>query len=66
MALADPDPGRGETLHRLNRAEYHAAVRDLLSVDDDVAVLLPVDNTYEHGFDNNGDMLSISPDLVSR
>jgi hypothetical protein len=66
VALADPDPGRGETLHRLNRAEYHAAVRDLLSVDVDVALLLPVDNTYEHGFDNNGDMLSISPDLVSR
>ena len=32
----------------------------------DVASLLPADNTYEHGFDNNGEMLSISPDLVSR
>lgn len=66
VALGNADPGRGETFHRLNRAEYHAAVRDLLAVDVDVAALLPADNTYEHGFDNNGEMLSISPDLVSR
>ena len=66
VALASPDPGRGETFHRLNRAEYHAAVRDLLAVEVDVAALLPADNTYEHGFDNNGDVLSISPDLVAR
>ena len=66
VAMANPDPGRGETFHRLNRAEYHAAVRDLLAVDVDVAELLPADDTYEHGFDNNGDVLSISPDLVGR
>ncbi len=66
VALASPDPGRGETFHRLNRAEYHAAIRDLLAVDIDVAELLPADDTYEHGFDNNGDVLSISPDLVAR
>ena len=66
VALSRPDPGRGETFHRLNRAEYHAAVRDLLAVEVDVAALLPADDTYEHGFDNNGDVLSISPDLVSR
>ena len=66
LALASPDPGRGETFHRLNRAEYRAAVRDLLAVDVDVAALLPADDTYEHGFDNNGDVLSISPDLVGR
>ena len=66
VALARPDPGRGETFHRLNRAEYHAAVRDLLAVEVDVAALLPADDTYEHGFDNNGDVLSISPDLVAR
>ena len=46
VALANPDPGRRETFHRLNRAEYHAAVRDLLAVDVDVASLLPADNTY--------------------
>ena len=66
VALTRPDPGRGETFHRLNRAEYHNVIRDLLAVDVDVAELLPADNTYEHGFDNNGDMLSISPDLVAR
>jgi len=66
VALSSPDPGRGETFHRLNRAEYHAVVHDLLAVDVDVASLLPADNTYEHGFDNNGELLSISPDLVSR
>jgi len=66
VGLAHPDPGRGETFHRLNRAEYHGAIRDLLAVDVDVASLLPADNTYEHGFDNNGEMLSISPDLVNR
>ena len=36
VALAHPDPGRGETFHRLNRAEYHASVRDLLAIDVDV------------------------------
>ena len=66
VGLAHPDPGRGETFHRLNRAEYHGAIRDLLAIDVDVASLLPADNTYEHGFDNNGEMLSISPDLVNR
>ena len=66
VGLAHPNPGRGETFHRLNRAEYHGAIRDLLAVDVDVASLLPADNTYEHGFDNNGEMLSISPDLVNR
>ena len=66
VALASLDPGRGETFHRLNRAEYHAAVRDLLAIDVDVAELLPADDTYEHGFDNNGDVLSMSPDLVAR
>ncbi|MYD71284.1 MAG: DUF1592 domain-containing protein [Acidobacteria bacterium] len=66
VAMVSPDPGRGESFHRLNRAEYHAAVRDLLAVDVDVAELLPADDTYEHGFDNNGDVLSISPDLMAR
>ena len=66
VALLNPDPGREETFHRLNRAEYQAVVRDLLAIDIDVASLLPADDTYEHGFDNNGEVLSMSPDLVSR
>ena len=65
-ALTRPNPGRPETFHRLNRAEYQNAVRDLLAVDVDVSTLLPADNTFEHGFDNNADSLSVSPDLSAR
>src|SRR5215203_5256038 len=46
-----PDPGRTETLRRLNRTEYHNAVRDLLSLDIDTNSLLPADESG-HGFDN--------------
>src|SRR5580693_1878756 len=38
-------------LHRLNRAEYANAVRDLLDVDIDPATLLPPDES-SRGFDN--------------
>ena len=62
-ALADPDPGR-PTLHRLNRAEYRNAVRDLLAVEVDAA-LLPADNAA-YGFDNNADALTLSPALAER
>ena len=54
-ALASPNPGR-PTLHRLNRAEYRNAIRDLLAVDID-ASLLPADNAA-YGFDNNADALT--------
>ena len=41
-AAADkPNPGRTETLRRLNRTEYRNAVRDLLAVDIDADSLLP-------------------------
>ncbi len=62
-ARADPDPGR-PTLHRLNRAEYRNAVRDLLAVEVDAA-LLPADNAA-YGFDNNADALTLSPALAER
>ena len=39
-----PNPGRTEPFHRLNRAEYRNAVRDLLDLDLDVASLLPADD----------------------
>ena len=58
-----PDPGR-PTLHRLNRAEYRNAVRDLLAVEIDVG-LLPADNAA-YGFDNNADALTLSPALTER
>jgi hypothetical protein len=48
---AKPNPGRTETLRRLNRTEYQNAVRDLLSLDIDAASLLPADESG-HGFDN--------------
>ena len=39
-----PIPGRTEALHRLNRAEYRNAVRDLLALDIDVSSMLPADD----------------------
>ena len=62
-AAANPNPGR-PTLHRLNRAEYRNAVRDLLAVDID-ASLLPADNAA-YGFDNNADALTLSSALTER
>ncbi len=50
-ADAHPNPGRTETLRRLNRTEYQNAVRDLLALDIDAAALLPPDESG-HGFDN--------------
>ena len=50
-AAASPNPGRTETLRRLNRTEYQNAVRDLLALDVDAAGLLPPDESG-HGFDN--------------
>src|SRR5205085_1123250 len=50
-AAAKPNPGRTETLRRLNRTEYQNAVRDLLALDIDAASLLPADDSG-HGFDN--------------
>ena len=66
VAELHPNPGRPEAFHRLNRTEYQNAIRDLLGLDVDVSGLIPADNTYEHGFDNNADSLSVSPDLLTR
>jgi cytochrome c5 len=63
-AAAHPNPGR-PTAHRLNRAEYALAVRDLLGVDVDVRSLLPADDSG-YGFDNVADVLSVSPGLLER
>src|SRR5262249_19427742 len=64
LADAKPNPGR-PTLHRLNRSEYANAIRDLLALDIDVADLLPADDTG-YGFDNIGDVLTVSPSLLER
>jgi mono/diheme cytochrome c family protein len=55
-------PGRF-VVHRLNRAEYANAVRDLLAVDLDVSDLLPTDGA-EFGFDNIATSLKTSPLLL--
>jgi hypothetical protein len=61
---ARPNPGR-PLLHRLNRAEYANVVRDLLAIDVDVRSLLPADDSA-FGFDNNADLLVVSPSLLDR
>ena len=66
FAAAGPNPGRTEAFHRLNRAEYGNAIRDLLALDVDVAELLPADDFDEYGFDNMADILTVSPALMER
>jgi Protein of unknown function (DUF1592)/Protein of unknown function (DUF1588)/Protein of unknown function (DUF1587)/Protein of unknown function (DUF1585)/Protein of unknown function (DUF1595) len=61
---APPDPGH-VTARRLNRTEYDNTVRDLLGVDLRPADDFPQDDTG-YGFDNNGDVLSLSPALMER
>ena len=57
---AEPNPGRGSAVHRLNRTEYSNAIRDLFGLDIDVASLLPGDETADGSFDNFADVLTIS------
>ncbi len=63
-AALTPNPGR-TVPHRLNRTEYANAVRDLLGLDVNAKALLPTDNSG-FGFDNIGDVLSLSPALLER
>lgn len=58
-AAANPNPG-APALHRMNRAEYANAVRDLLAIPLDPTMLLPADDSSE-GFDNIANALSVSP-----
>ena len=64
-ASAQPNPGRRPAVHRLNRAEYTNAVRDLLALEIDGRSLLPADDSG-YGFDNIADVLSVSPMLTER
>ena len=63
-AASTLEPGRVPT-HRLNRAEYANAVRDILALDVDAAALLPADDSG-HGFDNLAGTLALSPALMER
>ncbi|MGH9629943.1 MAG: DUF1592 domain-containing protein, partial [Bryobacteraceae bacterium] len=59
-----PDPGR-VTARRLNRNEYSNTIRDLLAVDFRAEKDFPTDDSG-HGFDNIGDVLTISPVLMEK
>ncbi|MEK6258105.1 MAG: DUF1587 domain-containing protein [Planctomycetota bacterium] len=61
---AKPDPGR-VTVRRLNRTEYNNTVRDLMFIDFNAAEDFPSDD-IGHGFDNIGDVLTMSPVLMER
>ena len=54
-----PAPG----LHRLNRAEYTNAIRDLFGLEVDATSFLPPDDS-SHGFDNMAGTLTLSPALM--
>jgi hypothetical protein len=68
LAAADrqaaPDPGR-VTIRRLNRTEYKNTIRDLMGVAFEPADTFPVDGVG-YGFDNIGDVLSVSPLLMEK
>jgi len=59
-----PDPGR-VTIRRLNRAEYNNTIRDLVGVSFHPADDFPADDSG-YGFDNIGDVLSLSPLLLEK
>ena len=53
------------TLRRLNRVEYNNTIRDLVGIDFKPAADFPNDDVG-YGFDNNGDVLSLSPLLMEK
>jgi hypothetical protein len=63
-ALAAPNPG-SVALHRLNRAEYQNAMKDVLGIDVDAAALLPRDD-ISNGFDNIANVLKVSPSFLDQ
>jgi mono/diheme cytochrome c family protein len=60
----NPNPGR-VIVRRLNRVEYRNTIRALLDVDYDTEAEFPPDDTG-HGFDNIGEVLTISPLLLEK
>ncbi len=59
-----PDPG-AVTVRRLNRVEYRNTIRDLMGYDFNSEVEFPPDDSG-NGFDNNGDVLTVSPLLLEK
>ncbi|MGW8368180.1 MAG: DUF1592 domain-containing protein [Gammaproteobacteria bacterium] len=65
-AAAEQEPYAATTqVHRLNRAEYSNAIRDLLAVEADLTEWLPSDGG-DYGFDNIAEVLTTSPMLLER
>ena len=58
------DPGR-PTIRRLNKAEYNNTIRDLVGVNYQPADDFPTDDVG-YGFDNIGDVLTLSPILFEK
>ena len=65
LLLADQTVPGHVAARRLNRAEYNNTVRDLLAVDFQPAADFPADDSG-YGFDNIGDVLSLSPILMEK
>lgn len=61
---ANPDPGH-VTARRLNRIEYRNTIRDLMGYDFNAEAEFPPDDSG-NGFDNNGDVLTLSPLLLEK
>src|ERR1700731_873658 len=64
LVTAKPDPGR-VTARRLNRYEYNNTIHDLLAINLRPADDFPADDSG-YGFDNIGDVLSLSPVLMEK
>ncbi len=60
----NPDPGR-VTVRRLNRVEYRNTIHDLMGIDFNADAEFPPDDTG-YGFDNIGDVLTVSPMLLEK
>ncbi len=63
-SVANFNPG-SVRIHRLNRAEYANAMRDIFGIDVDAAALLPSDD-ISNGFDNIADALKVSPSFLDQ
>ena len=61
---ANPNPGNIQ-VHRLNRAEYAASIKELFDIDVDAAALLPTDDISD-GFDNISNVLKVSPSFLDQ
>jgi mono/diheme cytochrome c family protein len=64
-AGAAPNPGY-VPIHRLNRAEYANAIRDLLDLKIDGATFLVADEPDKQGFENIAGLLTVSPVRLER